>query len=1343
MARNAASASLFMSRSRSRWVKEDVFLDVTKNRKKQDTHSQLITMSLPQQDEINEILRRQEKRTWQNQDPRSRYVNAAPLADFSRLSKIFAEGKSLEAEIRTQPQPDKESDGSDPFPNPDDNDYMDEEMGEEIVVESGGSSGDDEEDVNEDDGEETLVVSTRKKAPAPKRTAPRRRGAGAGTFELLVRSTPQSNPNYGSAHGQGLPTTTVHTATVPNLFSGGRALSKAGLMHKQRSAERTRTVEKAQRIARETRGNRSDGVRTNSGARSGVEEGVNNNEQEGSGDDEEMNQNPEEGAGMKQLFPTFSGTGPYQTSFPGSPMHHSVLPIIDFLEDTREWNKDREEGEAVVDEMILMQLIENKCAENLPGGGNREGISVEVDLMNMLLEEGCSLQMFKKIFKWAQRSQGRDGFDFSKYHPKKRETVMAQLYLMNDMAGMKPSLIPMELIGSPNPVALVVHDFRQHVYSLLNCDICMKDDNLLWGETPFDHPYSSTHLDDVNDGDVYRQAHKELVTTENLHVPMGIVMFIDKTHTDLHGNLSLEPVMFTFAFFKRDLRYKHEAWRNLGYILNQSLLKYKRPVDKLADYHAMMKVVLESLVNVMESEGIAWCLKYNGMWHNVIFKPYIQFIIGDTLGHNTICGHYQGGSNAGVGSICRMCNIAPANMDDVWATFSYTKMKTIQDAVAKGKEDFLHKNSYHNVENAFHNLRFVEGSTRPAERQRKLHACVMGELLHMTQLGWHKYLLNAFFGLKKKKKKRGKNKKKAKSKSKATGEGKHTSNKKRRAIEEDVDTEEEENEDQSDEEAPVYDSEENICSDPNKEAGDEFELQEDELIYDADIDVQEKSRNKVLPASEVVLFEKIAYAVGQRLRHQSDRDLPRTNFGQGISHGTKMAGHEVQGALLLCAVVLVSTFGKSYFSPETKMGSERCQAWTGLFQLLMCLEELGKTSDPILRKDLTKLDETIKLVMDRFKHTVARDTGRALKTQKFHMCVHMMMDLYNHGLFKNSFGGMCESHLKEPKKRSRNTQRRAVNFEKQIALRTVEAIAIRAAYRKMVRSGHISQQPKGASNHKCMQGDRYAFTFKTGTITREGKKDVWVDKGLQKRVVDFLKPLLESCAIGVLEGDDKLQLYTEFKPSLDQTREDNAEEKLIYRASPAYPIKPWRDWAYVNFGKKDGIIPCHLVIFVYVDRVKKNGVSVNGVRVEEPGMYCICESLPEELQDSHEYTCNMRTRQNAPGASGQARRRLTDEEAKNQQSEESRIFYCGKKCREDRATWPTLFLVSVDSFVAPCIAIPDIPEDDHKMGEEAIYCNGDGTVLEDPLGSYIFVRPRKKWAEIFMKEQDFSAVEAG
>ena len=47
----------------------------------------------------------------------------------------------------------------------------------------------------------------------------------------------------------------------------------------------------------------------------------------------------------------------------------------------------------------------------------------------------------------------------------------------------------------------------------------------------------------------------------------GIILSIDKTHTDVKGKLCLEPVKFSLSIFNTETRRKkYSAWRRLGYI---------------------------------------------------------------------------------------------------------------------------------------------------------------------------------------------------------------------------------------------------------------------------------------------------------------------------------------------------------------------------------------------------------------------------------------------------------------------------------------------------------------------------------------------------------------------------------------------------------------------------------------------------------------------------------------------------------------------------------------------------------------------------------------------------------
>jgi hypothetical protein len=40
-------------------------------------------------------------------------------------------------------------------------------------------------------------------------------------------------------------------------------------------------------------------------------------------------------------------------------------------------------------------------------------------------------------------------------------------------------------------------------------------------------------------------------TVKTTDMPVGLVVFGDKSHTDLHGELSLTPIIFTLTLFNR------------------------------------------------------------------------------------------------------------------------------------------------------------------------------------------------------------------------------------------------------------------------------------------------------------------------------------------------------------------------------------------------------------------------------------------------------------------------------------------------------------------------------------------------------------------------------------------------------------------------------------------------------------------------------------------------------------------------------------------------------------------------------------------------------------------------
>jgi hypothetical protein len=82
-------------------------------------------------------------------------------------------------------------------------------------------------------------------------------------------------------------------------------------------------------------------------------------------------------------------------------------------------------------------------------------------------------------------------------------------------------------------------------------------------------------------------------------MPVGLIVFGDKSHTDLHGALSLTPIIFTLTLFNRAAQNDLKFWRpivytpNLGYRRGTSNKTHIR--DKIQDEHSCLSFAFQSL----------------------------------------------------------------------------------------------------------------------------------------------------------------------------------------------------------------------------------------------------------------------------------------------------------------------------------------------------------------------------------------------------------------------------------------------------------------------------------------------------------------------------------------------------------------------------------------------------------------------------------------------------------------------------------------------------------------------------------------------------------------------------
>jgi hypothetical protein len=93
-------------------------------------------------------------------------------------------------------------------------------------------------------------------------------------------------------------------------------------------------------------------------------------------------------------------------------------------------------------------------------------------------------------------------------------------------------------------------------------------------------------------------------------MPVGFIVFGDKSHTDLHGALLLTPIIFTLTLFNRATQNDLKLWRPIGYIPNlgygQGTSNKTHTRNKIQDEYSCTSFAYQSLKNINKENGFQY-----------------------------------------------------------------------------------------------------------------------------------------------------------------------------------------------------------------------------------------------------------------------------------------------------------------------------------------------------------------------------------------------------------------------------------------------------------------------------------------------------------------------------------------------------------------------------------------------------------------------------------------------------------------------------------------------------------------------------------------------------------------
>ena len=97
-------------------------------------------------------------------------------------------------------------------------------------------------------------------------------------------------------------------------------------------------------------------------------------------------------------------------------------------------------------------------------------------------------------------------------------------------------------------------------------------------------------------------------------------------------------------------------------------------------YHEILDAMLESFVKLQSKGGVPFSFTYQGKEYKVNLKVFLMVVIGDTEGHDELCGWYNSRALQ-VQCVCRHCNIPTMECDNAFYPWRHVVPDDVQALV--------------------------------------------------------------------------------------------------------------------------------------------------------------------------------------------------------------------------------------------------------------------------------------------------------------------------------------------------------------------------------------------------------------------------------------------------------------------------------------------------------------------------------------------------------------------------------------------------------------------------------------------------------------------------------------
>ena len=365
----------------------------------------------------------------------------------------------------------------------------------------------------------------------------------------------------------------------------------------------------------------------------------------------------------------------------------------------------------------------------------------QIQLMDIMQKHGCPMTLHYEVINLVNNGLLTGNLSTDNPPLLSRKPFLRQVERTFHTIKLKPRHQHVKL--SDGSVATVsTFDIEQMILSLITDDSLMSKENIAEGYDLHSglvdkECESNKRYGEIHTGDAWEPALRHYCGSAGKYMPLSLVVFGDKTHTDLHGSLSLTPVIFTLSCFNRKARNNPNFWRPIAYIPNLSHGRGKsskvEPSVKVQDEHNCLAVAFNSLSDLHRSGKGIRALVRNKFVTGVV---WIHFFIGDIQGNNTWLGHYNAScptKRPYRDCWCRFLDMSIAHHRCIYVTLSeinqaYEAMQ--QASTEKEKRKIFKRISKHPIKNAF-----IHGNIPLSDLKHGPFKMTPPELLHTSGSG--------------------------------------------------------------------------------------------------------------------------------------------------------------------------------------------------------------------------------------------------------------------------------------------------------------------------------------------------------------------------------------------------------------------------------------------------------------------------------------------------------------------------------------------------------------------------------------------------------------------------------